>query len=131
MDLFVTSDVLAAMRDHARVSLPNEACGVLFGSAGAIDRAARAENVHPDPARHFEIDPQLLIDAHRKARQGGPAVAGYYHSHPSGVAEPSATDRALAAGDGMVWAIMAAGAITFWRDDPGGFIALSYTVGPA
>jgi hypothetical protein len=32
----------------------------------------------------------------------------------------------MAAGDGSIWAIAAAGDVTFWRDDEDGFVALSY-----
>ena len=67
-------------------------------------------------------------DAHRAARQGGPEVLGYYHSHPTDQAEPSATDRAMASGDGRVWAVVAAGDVTFWRDDEDGFVKLSSIV---
>ena len=87
-----------------------------------------ARNVHPTPETHFEIDPQALIDAHRAARGGGAEVLGYYHSHPHGPAEPSATDRALAARDGRVWAIAAKGEVRFWRDDEPGFEPLSLRV---
>ncbi|OYX08196.1 MAG: hypothetical protein B7Z08_10465 [Sphingomonadales bacterium 32-68-7] len=65
---------------------------------------------------------------HRAARSGGPAVIGYYHSHPSGPARPSPTDRAEASGDGSVWAIVSASDVTFWRDDAAGFTPLSYAV---
>lgn len=87
-----------------------------------------AANVHPDPLGHFEIDPQALVDAHRAARAGGPDLIGYYHSHPTGIAEPSATDRAQASGDGRVWAIVGGGDVTFWRDDEHGFVKLSYVI---
>ncbi len=60
-------------------------------------------------------------------RMGGPELAGYYHSHPNGPLEPSATDRALAAADGMIWAIVALGEVRLWRAGPHGFTALSYT----
>ena len=85
-------------------------------------------NVAFDPRRSFEIDPQALIAAHRAAREGGPAVLGYYHSHPAGAAVPSDTDRAMAAGDGRVWAIVGKGDVTFWRDDRDGFAPLPYAV---
>jgi len=65
-------------------------------------------------------------------RKGGPQVIGYYHSHPTGPAHPSQTDRAMAAGDGMIWAIIGAeGEITFSRDGADGFEALSYSVTPS
>ena len=92
--------------------------------------AMPAANVHPSPEMQFEIDPQTLIDAHRAARGGGPQVVGYYHSHPNGLARPSATDAQRAADDGAVWAIIAAGRVTFWRAGAGAFSALPYEVAP-
>jgi proteasome lid subunit RPN8/RPN11 len=87
-----------------------------------------AANVAPDPLRHFEIDPAALIAAHRAARSGALPVVGYYHSHPTGHPVPSATDCEHAASDGSVWAIVADGAVAFWRDGASGFEALSYRV---
>jgi proteasome lid subunit RPN8/RPN11 len=95
---------------------------------GAIEEARAAANVTPEPARRFEIDPQALVDAQRAARAGGPEVIGYYHSHPTGSAAPSATDRAMASRDGKVWAIIGEDGVTFWRDDEAGFAPLSYVV---
>ncbi len=129
MELAVTSKALAAMRAHAAAAHPLEACGILLGEGARITAARAAANVHPAPQTHFEIDPQTLIDAHRAARAGGGAqVIGYYHSHPVGAAAPSATDRACAAGDGRVWAILAGADVTFWRDGEQGFAALPFAV---
>lgn len=126
MKLEVSSAVLRALHAQAAVAHPRECCGILLGEGSAINALIPARNVHPRPERHFEIDPQALVDAHRAARAGGPQVVGYYHSHPAGVAEPSATDRHEAAHDGRVWAIVAAGEVRFWRDTVQGFEALSY-----
>jgi proteasome lid subunit RPN8/RPN11 len=129
MRIEVTSRALAAMRVHAAAALPQEACGLLLGRDTCIAEARPARNVHPTPETHFAIDPQALIDAHRGAREGsGPQVLGYFHSHPTGAAVPSATDRAMAAGDGRVWAIVAGGDVMFWQDGEGGFAALSFAV---
>lgn len=107
---------------------PHEACGLLFGNPAHIETAQATTNVHPEPQRHFEIDPAALIAAHKAAREGGPQVLGYFHSHPNGLARPSATDAAMASGDGRIWAIAAAGELTLWRDAPSGFEPLSYAV---
>lgn len=128
MTLEVSSAVLDGMASLAAAAHPNECCGVLLGGEGKITAFLPAANVHPQPALHFEIDPQSLIDAHRAARKGGAPVAGYFHSHPNGLAEPSATDRQQAAHDGSIWAVVAAGEVTFWRDAPEGFIPLFYSV---
>lgn len=113
----------------ARDAFPLESCGILLGHGQSIDEARPTANVAPDPARHFEIDPAALIAAHRAARDGsGAHVIGYFHSHPNGLARPSATDQASAARDGRIWAIAAQGAITCWRDGPDGFEPLSYVI---
>ena len=116
------------MRAHAAAAHPLEACGILLGAGGRITEARPAANVHPSPQTHFEVDPQALIDAHRAARAGGPAVIGYYHSHPEGPAQPSATDRASASGDGAVWVIISQDDTRFWQDGKQGFVALPFTM---
>ena len=111
-----------------------------------IARLEEVANVHPTPRTHFEIDPQALINAHRAQREGaglddasgaasGPvsgaaseALIGYFHSHPTGSARPSACDARMAAGDGKIWAIVAGEEVTFWRDAAEGFCALSFRV---
>lgn len=77
-------------------------------------------NVAADPSRLFEIDPAVLLAAHRAARNGGPQVIGHYHSHPNGRAEPSPRDAADAAPDGAVWIVVAAGRLSAWRAVPHG-----------
>ena len=121
MDLMVTSGTIATLIAEAQRAHPRECCGLLLGQGSRVALAQPAANVHPDPARHFEIDPQTLIAAHRAARAGGLELLGYYHSHPNGLAGPSQTDRAMASGDGRAWAIVAAGEVTWWRDAPKGF----------
>lgn len=128
MDVEVTSTALAAMRAAAAAAHPREACGLLLGAGARITEARVTANIHPKPETRFEIDPQALIDAHRAARESaGDAVLGYFHSHPAGRPEPSATDRASAAHDGRIWAIIAAGEVRLWRDGEDGFAPLSYT----
>jgi proteasome lid subunit RPN8/RPN11 len=127
MTLRVTREALDRMRAAARTGAAEECCGLLLGRGG-VDEARPATNVALDRRRHFEIDPQALVDAHRAARHGGPAVLGYYHSHPAGAAAPSVADRATAAGDGRIWAIIADDDVTFWRDDQDGFARLPYAV---
>ena len=127
-----TNRIAQALLAEARHAYPNECCGLLLGvvtrHATMISAILPAANVAPSPARHFEIDPATLIAAHRAARAGSPAVVGYYHSHPTGVAAPSATDAACAAHDGLIWAIIAGKSLQFWRDDEHGFEALSSDV---
>ena len=135
--MVLEESVHIALRAHAAAAYPLECCGLLLGEGERIAAAQPAANVHPTPHTHFEINPAALIAAHRAARAGGPQVVGYYHSHPLGPPDPSATDQAEAAGDGRVWAIIGAGTgagtgagngageIRFWRDTASGFERLS------
>ncbi len=126
MALVIAQRLISSLSIEAERVFPYEACGILLGRGDRVEQVQPARNVHPTPQSHFEIDPQALVHAHRCARQGGPEVLGYYHSHPGGAAEPSATDREQASGDGRIWAIVGGGDVTFWRDDEGGFAKLSY-----
>src|SRR5690554_2802929 len=110
----ITLAALDTLRAEARKAAPLECCGILLGAAGRIDHAVPAANIAADPRTRFEIEPGALIAAYRAERAGGPKVAGFYHSHPDGPAAPSAIDRAMAAGDGRIWAIAGRGDITFW-----------------
>src|SRR5690606_40166777 len=92
-----------------------EACGLLFGTNSRIERASVVDNVAADPRGFFEIDPAALFAALRNERSGGEALLGYWHSHPNGRAEPSATDAAMAAPDGRLWLIVGRNELTAWR----------------
>lgn len=138
----VSSMVLDQMRAEAMRAAPEECCGLLLGErcgeAAIIRQIAPAPNIHPCPRSRFSIDPRALIAAHKAARSGGPAVLGHYHSHPIGPPAPSATDQAMAARDGSIWAIIALGrpgggahgpdSICLWRDGAHTFEALCYQV---
>ena len=128
MTIEVTSGTIATLLEEAAKAAPTECCGLLLGRDGKVEIALPAANVAPDPSCRFEIDPAALFAAHRGARDGGPQLLGYYHSHPDGHPVPSATDCERASGDHRVWAIVAGGAVAFWRDGPGGFEALCYAV---
>lgn len=128
MSLAIAKPVLSCLISAEQNAAPQECCGLLLGEGGFITAIQPASNIHPTPRTHFEIDPAVLIAAHKTERSGGLQIIGYYHSHPNGLAAPSKTDAAMAAGDGKVWAIIAADKVTFWRDAAGGFSALSYTV---
>ncbi|HLL79503.1 MAG TPA: Mov34/MPN/PAD-1 family protein [Ktedonobacteraceae bacterium] len=71
-----------------------EACGILIGtidSAGSwlIETAIPLRNIHDSPT-YFEFAPEDLL-AVELANPG--KIVGAYHSHPSGYARPSQTDR--------------------------------------
>lgn len=130
MVLEVTSALIVTLRNRARESGMEECCGILLGQGERIEVALATANVAPDRRRHFEVDPLALLAAHKAARNGGPQVLGYYHSHPEGLAVPSATDREHSTGDCRVWAIVAGDTVAFWRDTGKGFCELAPRIVP-
>ena len=115
MRVQISRCVAELIQRAAREAAPQEACGLLFGEAGAIFTASIEANVAENANMHFEIDPAGLFAAIRAERAGGPRVAGYWHSHPSGDAQPSVTDAMMAAPDGKLWVIAADRRIAGWR----------------
>lgn len=113
--LAISRDILNELVQKCKAAAPREACGLLFGTDSVVSGWSATANVAADPHRHFEIDPAALIAALRAEREGGDRVAGYWHSHPSGDARPSATDAASAAPDGRLWLILAGGEAAMWR----------------
>ena len=131
MEVEVTRAVLAALRAEAERAAPEECCGLLLGGgegSGRIDAALPAANISDQPRLRFEIDPAVLLAAHKAARAGGPQVLGYYHSHPTGHPVPSATDCEHSTGDSRIWAIIAGGQVAFWRDSGKGFSPMAFRV---
>ena len=123
MGYAISSTLLAGLLADAQNSPDREVCGLLYGVERRITGAEACANVAADPVRAFEIDPAALFAAHRRARNGGQAVIGHYHSHPSGAAVPSARDAAQAVGDGALWLILTAREARLWRSDRAGAFA--------
>ncbi len=100
--LAIAAADLERLEREARARYPAECCGILIGEGGGAGRrvrivevvaAANMERRRPD---RYAIDPRALLAAHKRAREEGRAVVGYYHSHPERSAVPSEVDRASA-----------------------------------
>jgi proteasome lid subunit RPN8/RPN11 len=95
---------------HASEGAPEEVCGVLAGARGTEERQVeesssevrRVEAHHPagnaaeTPQTRYEIDPREQLELLEAVEAAGREVVGFYHSHPRGPAQPSATDAAQA-----------------------------------
>ncbi len=138
MIVFRSAD-LAAVERIAVAAAPLEACGLLEGTIqGSHYRVTGihpSQNVAPDPADRFEVDPRLLLRLQKDLRGAPTAMIGIYHSHPRGPAVPSATDLAMAWQPELVWVITAVGPpvhTTAHRLAGNGFEALEISVsGPS
>lgn len=93
-------DIRAALVAHARREYPNEACGIVIGSAPAVaDGQARrfepTRNAAASPYR-YEIDSGDLLRLTLDADDADEAFWAIVHSHVRSPARPSPTDLGLA-----------------------------------
>lgn len=82
---------------HARLELPNEACGLVSGSL-ATGRATRfhpARNIDASPLR-YNVHPDDLVRITFAIEDAGEELVAIFHSHTRSAAVPSATDRRTA-----------------------------------
>ena len=93
--LCLTSAHRAAILAHLQQERPNEACGLLGGPPGQVERVYCIENVFHSPVAYF-MDPIAQVQAMLEIEAAGWDVCGIFHSHPSGPPVPSATDVAQA-----------------------------------
>lgn len=121
MVLILDPNTLHALRAHAERTYPEECCGLLLGrslapageaarclldcvaadnawdaEAAAVVASLRGEAEPTAKERRYWIDPQVMLQVQRQARDRGCDIIGVYHSHPDQAAVPSACDRDLA-----------------------------------
>jgi proteasome lid subunit RPN8/RPN11 len=123
----ISPRILAGLRREAGATAPAECCGALIGvtheDSIEIRTMIPVTNLAPDHDS-FLIDAGTVLRLERQAACAGVQVVGFYHSHPTTTAEPSAADLEHAA-PGYVHLIVDAprGIVRCWsvRDDRSGF----------
>lgn len=110
--LAMNGAALRTLLAAAEAADPDEACALLVGCAGPgrhfwVSRVEPSPNLAADRRRRFEIDPGLQIGLMRDLRGGPEGIVGVWHSHPDGIALPSATDLAGAFDPALAWVITA------------------------
>jgi proteasome lid subunit RPN8/RPN11 len=76
---------------HCTAGLPNEACGMLAGKDGKVEKVYPMKNAKPGPD-YYEMDPEEQFRVMRDIRESSLQMIGLFHSHPTGQAYPSSVD---------------------------------------
>ena len=93
MALTISRGVDAAIRQHGAETYPDECCGALYGSDGAVTDIFALPNVTEEgPRRRFRISDKDYMKTERRASELGAELLGFYHSHPDHPARPSQYD---------------------------------------
>jgi proteasome lid subunit RPN8/RPN11 len=91
----LTNSDLQKIYDHCAREYPNEACGILAGREGRVEKVYSLVSERPSPA-FYRIDSNEHFRVIREMREAGIDLVGIYHSHTGSPAFPSATDVELA-----------------------------------
>ncbi len=74
---------------------PNEACGILAGHNGTVEKIYPMKNAEASPT-FYVMEPQEQFRVMKEMRLAGLDLVGIYHSHTGSQAYPSSTDVSLA-----------------------------------
>jgi len=96
--LKLPQDLAAKIQAHGMETYPHECCGAILGrdADGArevLDLLPLANRREDSPRNRFEVTPEDVQLAEKKAREGKLELIGWYHSHPDAPARPSEFDR--------------------------------------
>jgi proteasome lid subunit RPN8/RPN11 len=102
--------IAEAIARHARAERPNEACGLVVGSAhaalgGVARRYVPCRNAAASPSR-YSIHRDDLLSVLRELDQTGEELWGVVHSHVRSPAVPSSTDIGEAAWPAAVYLLV-------------------------
>ncbi len=91
----LSRELFSQIVKHCIDELPDEACGILAGKNGVVEKAYAMRNADKSP-ENFLMDPQEQLKVMKDIRNLGLEMTGIYHSHVASQAYPSERDLELA-----------------------------------
>lgn len=95
--------------EHAKLGLPNEACGLIAGDVEGdvktVKKVYLLTNVDASN-EHFSMDPKEQLAAVKDMRANGLKPLGNWHSHPESPSRPSEEDKRLAYDSNALYLIL-------------------------
>lgn len=95
MKLILTRQQLEEIITHALEERPSEACGLLGGKEGRVEKVYPLPNAERSPVR-YRAEPEAQLRAMTEIEEKGWEIVGIYHSHPWGPPYPSQVDIEMA-----------------------------------
>lgn len=91
----LTKELVKKITKHSLKEFPNEACGLLAGRDGIVEKVYEMINTDKSPASYF-MDAAQQLKVMKEIRSLDLEMIGIYHSHVASRAFPSAHDVKLA-----------------------------------
>jgi proteasome lid subunit RPN8/RPN11 len=105
LTLTIPQDIVGQMTEQAGAEAPIEACGMLAGREGRVEKLYRMTNVDQS-TDHFMMEPAEQFSVAKDVRAQGLTLLAIYHSHPATPARPSDEDIRLALTPGVTHVIV-------------------------
>lgn len=93
--IHLTKELFNQIAEHSRREFPNEACGILAGKEGRVEKIYEMTNTDKSPSTFF-MDAKEQFKVMKEIRNLGLEMVGIYHSHVASQAYPSNHDVELA-----------------------------------
>ena len=97
--VIITKEQFDEIVNHAKVELPNEACGLLGGiveeNKKIVKKVYFLTNIDQS-VEHFSMEPKEQFAAVKDMRSSGLILLGNWHSHPNSPSRMSEEDKRLA-----------------------------------
>jgi [CysO sulfur-carrier protein]-S-L-cysteine hydrolase len=103
--LEIGQDQYRTLVAHASAEYPNEACALLAGRDGMVERVYAVPNAEASPT-FYVVEPKLLLRVMTEIDDLGLDLVGIFHSHVATEAYPSRTDIELAKYDRAAYLIL-------------------------
>jgi len=105
LKLNIPTHIFEQMTEQARTEAPIEACGILAGTNGRVEKLYKMTNAERR-GDHFMMEPREQFAVVRDIRSSSLELLAIYHSHPETPARPSAEDIRLALTPNAVYVIL-------------------------
>lgn len=105
LKLKIPGNIFEQILQQAKVEAPIEACGILAGRKGLVERLYKMTNADKS-CDHFTMEPEEQFKVVKDIRAAGLEMLAIYHSHPETPARPSEEDIRLALTPDVIYIIV-------------------------
>lgn len=103
--LDIPNNIFEQMIVQAKAEIPIEACGILAGTDGLVEKLYEMTNIDKS-STHFTMAPEEQFKVAKDIRSAGHQMLAIYHSHPETPARASAEDIRMALTPDMIYVIL-------------------------
>ena len=94
--IYLDKEHAQKIKKYCQKEYPKEACGILAGKEGMVEKIYRMQNISETPLMRYFMKPEEQLKVFKTMRADGEELVAIYHSHSASRAYPSETDEELA-----------------------------------